>query len=93
MASAKAGGVPSKEGKKLLTQVSGLADTFKVRTDALAKALAHENGGAVETHAKYMRDKIVPAMVALRETGDALEMVVPADTWPLPTYREMLFIK
>jgi len=30
---------------------------------------------------------------ALRETGDALENVVPQDTWPLPTYREMLFVK
>jgi glutamine synthetase len=40
-----------------------------------------------------MRDKVVPAMTALREAGDALETVVPADMWPLPTYREMLFIK
>ena len=32
-------------------------------------------------------------MVSLRETGDALEAIVPHETWPLPTYREMLFIK
>ena len=44
-------------------------------------------------HAKYFRDKVVPAMAALRETGDALESVVPQDLWPLPTYREMLFVK
>jgi glutamine synthetase len=40
-----------------------------------------------------MRDRIVPAMVSLRETGDALEVLVPHGEWPLPTYREMLFIK
>jgi glutamine synthetase len=40
-----------------------------------------------------MRDTVVPAMAALRETGDTLECVVPHATWPLPTYREMLFIK
>jgi glutamine synthetase type III len=32
-------------------------------------------------------------MAALRETGDALEAVVPHARWPLATYREMLFIK
>ena len=32
-------------------------------------------------------------MNALREAGDALEGLVPQNLWPLPTYREMLFIK
>jgi glutamine synthetase type III len=32
-------------------------------------------------------------MTALRETGDTLETLVPHGAWPLPTYREMLFIK
>jgi len=47
----------------------------------------------VEKHAKWFRDKVVPAMQVLRESGDALEMLVPQDLWPLPTYREMLFVK
>jgi len=25
--------------------------------------------------------------------GDALELLIPHGDWPLPTYREMLFIK
>jgi glutamine synthetase len=36
---------------------------------------------------------VVPAMVALREIGDNLECIVPHDIWPLPTYREMLFVR
>ena len=40
-----------------------------------------------------MRDTVVPAMVKLRELGDQLELMVPHETWPLPTYREMLFVK
>ena len=32
-------------------------------------------------------------MAALRETGDKLETARPHDVWPLPTYREMLFLK
>ena len=42
---------------------------------------------------KHYRDAVVPAMVALRETSDALENTVPHELWPLPTYREMLFVK
>jgi glutamine synthetase type III len=32
-------------------------------------------------------------MTTLREGGDALESLVPQNVWPLPTYREMLFMK
>ena len=55
--------------------------------------LEHEANGDAEKHAKYFRDKVVPAMAALREAGDTLEGLVPHDVWPLPTYREMLFVK
>ncbi len=40
-----------------------------------------------------MRDRVVPAMAALREAGDQIELIMPHEQWPLPTYREMLFIK
>jgi glutamine synthetase len=45
------------------------------------------------SHAKHFRDSIIPAMTAVRETADDLECIVPHETWPLATYREMLFIK
>jgi glutamine synthetase type III len=32
-------------------------------------------------------------MASVREAGDQLELLVPHGDWPLPTYREMLFIK
>jgi glutamine synthetase len=32
-------------------------------------------------------------MNEVRKLGDKLETVVADDLWPLPTYREMLFIK
>ncbi|HEX7241586.1 MAG TPA: hypothetical protein VF263_15010 [Longimicrobiaceae bacterium] len=40
-----------------------------------------------------MRDNVIPAMAAVRAAGDRLEKVIPDDYWPLPTYRDMLFIK
>jgi len=92
VAAAKAGGVPSKEGKKHLAKVVGLVDRFRARTEVLARALDHADASA-EKHARYMRDTIVPAMVALRDVGDQLEVVIPHALYPLPTYREMLFVK
>jgi glutamine synthetase len=88
----KAAGATSKEAKKTLDQLVKLTDEFKQRADKLQDLLEHESDGA-EKHAKHFRDKIVPAMVALRETGDSLEAIVSHELWPLPTYREMLFIK
>ncbi|MGE0461221.1 MAG: glutamine synthetase III [Vicinamibacterales bacterium] len=92
VAAAKAGGVPSKEGAKHLAKVVGLVDRFRAQTESLAHALEH-NGGSPEHHAKYMRDTIVPAMAALRDLGDRLEVVIPHELYPMPTYREMLFVK
>ena len=87
----QAGGV-SREGKKLLGKLVKLVDQFRVQTDALEALLEH-GAPSAEKHAKFMRDKVVPAMGRLRELGDGLELMVPHASWPLPTYREMLFIK
>ena len=89
----KAAGATAKETRRMLDTVCGLTDEFKTRTEALQRLLEHQADGSAEKHAKYFRDKVIPAMTALRETGDALENLVPHDLWPLPTYREMLFIK
>jgi len=40
-----------------------------------------------------MRDEVLTAMAELRKSGDKLETIVADDLWPLPTYREMLFIR
>ena len=93
VAALKAAGSAAREPKKLLDTVSRLVDDAKGRVDALQALLEHESNGHAEKHARFFRDKVVPAMVALREAADGLESLVPQDLWPLPTYREMLFIK
>ncbi len=93
VAAVKAAGATAKESRRTLDEIVKLTDEMKVRTDKLQTALDHESNGDAEKHAKFMRDKVVPAMAALREVGDALECIVPQDLWPLPTYREMLFVK
>jgi len=69
-----------------------LIDAFRAQTDKLAHAADHSSPN-VEKHAKHMRDAVVPAMARLRDLGDQLELIVPHQIWPLPTYREMLFVK
>ena len=89
----KAAGANAKEARRALDHICRLTDEFKVRVDGLQALLDHDGSDDAEKHAKFFRDKVVPAMNALRETGDALECIVPHDVWPLPTYREMLFVK
>ena len=49
--------------------------------------------GDAFAHAKYHKEAVIPKMAELRTFGDKLETMVADDLWPLPTYREMLFIK
>jgi glutamine synthetase len=89
----KAAGVTAKEAKRGLDELVRLTEEAKVRIDQLQTLLEHVGDGDGEKHSRYFRDKVIPAMNAVREVGDSLEMVVPHDLWPLPTYREMLFVK
>jgi glutamine synthetase len=92
VASLKQAGASAAGSSKTLQSLCGLVDGFRDQIDDLAHVLEH-NGSAVEEHARYVRDQVVPRMAALRETGDQLEVILPSELWPLPTYREMLFVK
>jgi glutamine synthetase len=89
----KAAGVVCAEGKSLLDELCALGCDFRKKTEVLQNALDHSATESAEAHAKHYRDKVVPAMAALREAGDKLEALIPHDVWPLPTYREMLFLR
>jgi glutamine synthetase len=43
--------------------------------------------------ARYVHNRVIPAMEDVREVSDRLEKLVADDLWPLPKYSEMLFIK
>src|SRR5512133_2906457 len=72
----KAAGVDAGETPKLLARIASLVSDFRTRTEALAGALEHETNCSLEQHARYTRDAVIPAMAALRETGDTLETIV-----------------
>ena len=76
-----------------LDVVSRLVVGLEKAIDALQGTVDAHPKGDVLAHAKHYRDKVVPAMNAVRAAADALEDIVPDDLWPLPTYQEMLFIR
>jgi glutamine synthetase len=55
-----------------------------------ATSKAQETADTVKKAETY-RDKVIPAMKTLRTDIDALEMIVPRDMWPVPTYADLLF--
>jgi glutamine synthetase len=89
----KQAGVDNGAQLELLKSLTSTITAFQAATAALEKAVNHHADGDAYAHAKYMKDAVVPKMVELRTLGDTLETMVADDVWPLPTYREMLFLK
>jgi glutamine synthetase len=77
----------------ILDEVITLTDALTAGIKKFEGILAHEAEDDLVAHATYSRDNILPIMLSVRETVDALEEVVADELWPLPTYQEMLFIK
>ncbi|ODN65969.1 MULTISPECIES: glutamine synthetase III [Methylophaga] len=59
----------------------------------LSSAIKQHDFDSVEAHMNYCAHDIRGLMVKVRTHVDALEAEVADDLWPLPKYREMLFIK
>jgi glutamine synthetase len=93
VAGTKAAGIDNAPQAELLQTLTRMIGDFQKATAALEKVMDHQHDGSAYDHARYMRDKVIPAMTETRRLGDKLETIVADDLWPLPTYREMLFIK
>ncbi|HLU24620.1 MAG TPA: glutamine synthetase III [Longimicrobiales bacterium] len=78
---------------RTIEEVNGLIDELSIALRGLVEQNAELGGDDVHSKARHMRDNILPAMAAVRAVVDRLEKVVPDDLWPLPRYRDMLFIK
>jgi glutamine synthetase len=88
----QAAGVNSPEQKAALERFVGYANRLREAIGKLEHAMVH-SAGELMAHAKHMRSKVLPAMVETRAAADHLESVIAAEFWPLPTYRELLFLK
>jgi glutamine synthetase len=74
-------------------EVSALIDELATNLATLVERNADLGGDTLHEKAYHMRDRIVPAMAAVRKVVDRLERVLPDSDWPLPKYRDMLFVK
>jgi glutamine synthetase len=79
--------------RRTVEKVNGLVNRLTAALDTLVEQNEELGGDTAHSKAYHMRDHIVPAMAAVRAAVDGLEKVVPDDFWPLPRYREMLFVK
>jgi glutamine synthetase len=85
-------GVKCGETSAMLGEFVNLVARFQESITALEKVANHHDDDPAR-HAAWIRDKVKPAMHALRNYADQLESQVASDLWPLPTYRELLFLK
>jgi glutamine synthetase len=95
LAAAKSMGVDVKVQERRLRDLAARIESFVGAIDDLTAQFEHaeHHAGTPADHAKTYRDKVVPAMAKLREIADGLETMVDDAEWPLPKYREILFLQ
>ncbi len=64
-----------------------MADEMEIICDELIR-MEDERSKAIGFH-----DRVVPLLQSIRDHVDELEMIVDDEMWPLPKYRELLFIR
>jgi glutamine synthetase len=93
IAAAKAAGASTPAGLESFGTLVSTINELTREIGKLDKALSHHAEGEPFDHAKFTREHVFTALSSLREVADKLESIVADDLWPLPTYREMLFIR
>ncbi len=73
--------------------VAAEANAMITAVGKLSAAMEEEDFASTEEHMQYCAKVIRSLMDEVRSHADALEAEVSDELWPLPKYREMLFIK
>lgn len=85
---ASVGGYEARQIEKL----SALSEKIDAAAEELETALdAYHAMSEVQSSAEFIRDSVLPKMAALRAPCDAAEKLIPAKSWPFPTYAELMF--
>lgn len=85
--------VKSRAAERTIKQVVEATDALSDALEKLKAQNAELGGDEVHEKAHHMRDNVLPAMAEVRKAADALERILADKYWPLPSYREMLFVK
>lgn len=92
LAAAQSADVDAPDQRAALEAFVELTGQFSKAVARLEHALDHHDAEPL-AHAKHLRAHVKPAMADLRELADELESQVSEDLWPLPSYRDLLFIR
>jgi glutamine synthetase len=76
-----------------LDKLTALVGDLEGAIQSVEQTLAHHGGGDIQAEVAHFHKDVIPAVSGLRDVADQIEVILPDDLWPLPTYREMLFIK
>ena len=92
-ADAKTAGLKTVPQLEAANTIGKLIEELQTRRVALGKVSAKAEGmhEEMEAQAKLLTADGAARMADVRESSDALELIVSDDLWPLPKYREMLF--
>jgi glutamine synthetase len=93
ISAAKSAGAATPAGVEMFGNLVNAINDVHRLIGALERAVGHHPQGDAYEHARYARDSVIPAMADLRKAIDRLETLIADDLWPLPTYREMLFMR
>lgn len=80
--------------ERLLKEVVERTAKLKEALDQL-DALHHEadeTDSDLLSHARFYQEEVIPSMNTVRQIADELESLVADDLWPLPKFRELLYI-
>ncbi|MFH1215690.1 MAG: glutamine synthetase III [Pseudomonadota bacterium] len=77
---------------ELLSEIGTLLTSANKKLKKLEEETAKANTiDKVDKQASAFRDKVRTCLFDLRADIDALERIMPSDTWPVPVYSDMLF--
>ncbi len=77
---------------ELIGKISAYVEEIRVKCAAMKEARRQANAIAGEYEKAVAYHRIADALYELRKPVDKLEEIVDNRTWPLPKYRELLFI-
>ncbi|MDZ4838331.1 MAG: glutamine synthetase III [Candidatus Melainabacteria bacterium] len=84
--------------ENMLRDLTDKVSELLIALERLEQPMNSGNGssghGDAETYTmcKFYQDEVIPAMQAVRDAADELETLVDDSLWPLPKFREMLYI-
>ncbi len=85
-------GVASRAEKSIVERLTAGIDAIYELTTTLEERAANACGKSNPTEQDALcRDKVIPAMEAVRAKVDEMELLCGEDYWPVPSYNRMLF--